>query len=98
MTAKNFDVAPHITRLQGKLTTINTLAPEQKALEVAHIKKTAEMNFATDDAYNDASGTLDAMMGLLGKSTTEAKKLQTIRSKVRRDNSSTPAPAPMAKA
>jgi hypothetical protein len=53
---------------------------------------------ATCDAYNDASGTLDAMMGLLGKGTTEANKLQTIRSRVRNHNTSNPpTPTPAAK-
>lgn len=98
LAANHFDVAPHAARLQGKLDTINTLAPKQKALEVAHIKKTAELNHATEDAYTDASGTLDAMMGLLGKSSTEAKKLQAIRSKIRRQTASpTPAPTSTAK-
>ena len=45
--------------------------------------------------YNDASGVIDAMAGLLGKGTPAAKKLQTIRSKVRKHsdaNSPTPTP------
>ena len=95
LTAKNFNVAPHITRLDGKLTTINTLSPQQKKIEVDHKNKTAELNTATTDTYTDASGVIDAMMGVLGKNTAEAKKLQTIRSKVRRHNAANPpAPAP----
>ena len=46
-------------------------------------------------ALYSASGVMDAMMGLLGKGTTEASKLQTIRSRVRRhDNASSPTPTP----
>lgn len=93
---RDFDVTPHIARLNDKLKNINQIAPEQKALEVAHIRKTADLNHATDDTYTDASGTLDAIMGLLGKNTPEAKKAQTIRSKIRRTNtpSTTPPTAP----
>jgi hypothetical protein len=82
LKAKNFDVAPHITRLQAELGTVNTLSPIQKKAEVAHINVTSHLN--------DASGVIDAMAGLLGKGTTEAKKLQNIRSKVRKHSSSNP--------
>jgi hypothetical protein len=98
LKAKNFDTAPHIARLQGKLTSVGDLSTAQKLLDVQKQNKTAEVQAATYDAYNDASGTLDAMIGLLGKGTTEAKKLQTIRSRVRKHNSSNPpAPTPAAK-
>ena len=97
LTAKNFNPAPHIARLQGELKTVTDQAPKQKALEVQHIKATADLQDATYTAYNDASGVMDAMMGLLGKGTTEAGKLQTIRSRVRRhDNASSPTPTPPA--
>jgi len=98
LTAKNFDPAPHIARLQGKLTSVGNLTSEQKQLEVQKQNKTAEVQTTAYDAYNDASGTLDAMMGLLGKGTTEARKLQTIRSRVRKHDTTTPpAPEPAAK-
>jgi hypothetical protein len=95
LKAKNFDVAPHITRLQGELGTVNTLAPVQKKTEVAHIQATSDLQTASYGAYNDASGVIDAMAGLLGKGTPAAKKLQNIRSKVRKhsaDNPPTPTP------
>jgi hypothetical protein len=95
LKAKNFDVAPHITRLQAELGTVNTLSPIQKKAEVAHINVTSHLNDASYGAYNDASGVIDAMAGLLGKGPTEAKKLQTIRSKVRKHSSANPpTPAP----
>jgi hypothetical protein len=97
LTAKNFDTAPHITRLQGELKTVTDLAPKQKALEVQHIQMTTDLQNASYTAYNDASGVIDAMMGLLGKGTAAANKLQTIRSRVRRhDDSSSPTPTPPA--
>jgi hypothetical protein len=92
LSAKNFDV----TRLQGKLQNITQLGATQKQAEVTFNKSTAALNAAMSDGYSDTSGVIDAMMGLLGKSTTEAKNLHTIRSKVRRggkDTSSPPAAA-----
>ena len=95
LKAKNFDVAPHITRLTAELGTINTLKPVQQKAEVAHINATSNLNKASYGAYNDASGVIDAMAGLLGKGTPAAKKLQAIRSKVRKHSSTNPpTPAP----
>jgi hypothetical protein len=100
LKGKSFDVAPHITRLQGELGTVNTLAPVQKKAEVAHINATSSLQNASYSAYNDASGVIDAMIGLLGKGTPAAKKLQNIRSKVRKHNAANPPtptlPAPTA--
>jgi hypothetical protein len=99
LTAKNFDPAPHIARLQNELKTVADQAPKQKALEVQHIQATAALQDATYTAYNDASGVMDAMVGLLGKGTTAAGKLQTIRSRVRRhDTANSPTPTPPAPA
>ena len=95
LATKNFDVAPHITRLTTELASVNTLAPIQKKNEVAHIKATSDLQNATYTAYNDASGVIDAMAGLLGKGTPAAQKLKDIRSKVRKHsdtNSPTPTP------
>ena len=95
LTGKNFDVLPHIARLTAELKSVNTLAPVQQKTEVAHMKATSDLNDASYGAYNDASGVIDAMMGLLGKGTTAAKKLQNIRSKVRKhSNSNPPTPTP----
>lgn len=97
LATKNFDVAPHITRLTAELGSVNTLAPIQKKNEVAHIKATSDLQNASYAAYNDASGVIDAMAGLLGKGTPAAKKLQDIRSKVRNHSStSSPTPTPPA--
>lgn len=97
LMGKNFDVTAHITRLQGELDSMNELAPIQKKNEIAHIKSTAALQTATYTAYNDASGLIDAMAGVLGKGTPEAKKLQNIRSKVRKHSSnSSPTPTPPA--
>ena len=94
LTAKSFDTTPHITRIQGKLGNVNTLVIEQKQMQVDATNKTAEVNAAANDTYTDSSGLIDAMMGVLGKNTPEAKKLQTIRSKVRKHNDSNPPTPP----
>jgi hypothetical protein len=47
LKAKNFDVTPHIARLQGELGTVNTLAPVQKKTEVAHIPATSDLQTAS---------------------------------------------------
>jgi hypothetical protein len=93
LTAKDFDVTPHLARLQTKLGSINQINTQQEQAKVAMRKQTEALNTAMDDGYTDASGVLDAMMGLLGKTTTEAKNLQTIRSKVRRGSNGSPTPA-----
>jgi len=90
LKAKNFDTAPHIARLTAELGTVNSLKPVQKKAEVAHINATSDLNNASYSVYNDASGVIDAMAGLLGKGTPEAKKLQNIRSKVRQHSASNP--------
>ena len=97
LAAKNFDVLPHILRLQAELDTVGEIAPQQKKLEVDHMAKTAELQDASYTAYNDASGVIDAMGGLLGKGTTAANHLQTIRSRVR-NHSDNHAPTPTAPA
>src|ERR1035438_10488773 len=83
--------------LAGELGTVTSLAPIQKKNEVAHIKATSDLQNATYAAYNDASGLIDAMAGVLGKGTPAAKKLQSIRSKASKHNATNdPTPTPPA--
>ena len=97
LAAKNFDVTAHITRLGGELDSVTTLAPIQKKNKVTHIKSTSDLQNATYTAYNDASGLIDAMAGVLGKGTPAARKLQAIRSKTRKHNENNdPTPTPPA--
>jgi hypothetical protein len=88
LTAKEFDAAPHLTRLTKKSGGLSKLNSEQEKLKVTLTRKTEELNTALSDAYTDASGTIDAMMGMLGKNTPEAKNLQKIRSAIRRNGGS----------
>ncbi len=93
LTGRNFAAAPHLTRLQGKLAAINALNAEQEQLKVVLSNKTAALTDATKDAYTDASGLIDAMIGMLGKGSAEARNLQAIRSRTRRNSGGAPAPA-----
>jgi hypothetical protein len=92
LLAKNFDVAPHITRLDAELTAIGKSNTEQEKLKVDLKNKTLELEQNTTTGYSDASGLIDAMGGLLGKGTPAAQNLQAIRSKVRQAGTTPPAP------
>ena len=89
LLAKNFDVAPHVTRLTAELSAIGKSNSEQEKLKTDLKNKTAELEEKTATGYNDASGLIDAMAGLLGKGTPAAQNLQTIRSKVRQTGAGT---------
>ncbi len=93
LTAKNFDVTSHVTRLQGKLDNINKLHTEDEQLKVNLRQKSADFAEAMDDGYRDTSGLVDAMMGILGKGTPAANNLQTLRSRIRQNSGRNP-PAP----
>ncbi|MBI3851944.1 MAG: hypothetical protein HY298_16935 [Verrucomicrobia bacterium] len=90
LAAKNFDVGPHLTRLQTKLASMSQLNTEQEQLKVNLGNKTKALDAASTDGYTDTSGVIDAMMGMLGKSSIEAKNLQTIRSRIRQGGGPTP--------
>jgi hypothetical protein len=95
LSRAKFDARPHLARLPGELGKVNLLAPIQKNPEVIHIKNTADLNTASYGACSDACGVMGAMIGQLGQGTPAAKKLQTIRSKMRNhtdNNSSEPTP------
>ena len=97
LTAKNFDVTPHVTRLTDELKAIGKSNTEQEKLKVDLKDKTTELDQNTTTGYNDASGLIDAMGGLLGKGTPAAQNLQTIRSKVRQAGGGTPPTPPAPK-
>ena len=79
LAAKGLDIVPLRNRVQLKLTamTLKNVAQEQGKVALQNL--TVQLNTATDDAYADASSVIDAMIGMLGKSTLPAKNLQRIR-------------------
>ena len=89
LTAKGFDVVPHQTRLQSKQDNVSRLNSEQETLKNQLSRKTEDLKTGLSDAYVDGSGVIDAMMGMLGKNSREAKNLQRIRSSIRRGAAAT---------
>jgi hypothetical protein len=55
LTAKNFDVTPHITRLTDELKAIGKSNTEQEKLKVDLKAKTTELDENTTTGYTDAS-------------------------------------------
>lgn len=94
LTAKGLDVAATKTRLTTEKNTIVTLDAEQEALFVAAQNKTAALNAALGPGYMDASGMVDAIAGLYGKSPPAGKGILDLRANIRRGPSPTPAPPP----
>jgi len=56
----------------------------QEFLKIEGKKATAQTNAAYDALYETGSGLLDAMMGVLGKTSEDAKVLQRVRSRIRK--------------
>lgn len=83
LASKGFDVTPHSERLAAKLKLVSSLNADQDRLKVESNRKTAQLNEVLADTDMDASGVIDAMCGILGKSSTEAKNLQKTRSRIR---------------
>jgi len=83
LASKGFDVMPHSERLAIKLKLVSSLNADQDRLKLEYNRKTAELNTVLTDTDMDASGVIDAMCGILGKSSKEAKNLQKTRSRIR---------------
>jgi len=94
LASKGFAVKPHSERLSTKLKLVTDLNAEQERLRVDYNRKTAELNTVMADSDMDASGVIDAICGILGKSSKEAKNLQKIRSRIRVPRTSTGNAAP----
>jgi hypothetical protein len=96
LASKGFDVVPHSERLSAKLKLVTSLNAEQERLRVEYNRKTAELNGILADSDMDASGVIDALCGILGKSSKEARNLQKIRSRIRvpRTNADDAPPSP----
>lgn len=77
-----------VDQFEEKLVTQlgNAVAEDarQEFLKIEGKKATVRVTAAYDDLYETASGLLDAMMGVLGKNSEEAKVLQRMRSRIRR--------------
>ena len=96
LAEKTFDLKPHQARLTAKFKFVTDLNSKQEVLRVDAKAKTAELKAALEDADTEASGVIDAICGILGKKSQQAKSLQKIRSRIRmpRAESETPPDAP----
>jgi hypothetical protein len=86
LRAKGLDVASWIPDLTAKNTDLVTKDAEQDEIKVALKVKTAEVKAATNLTYKTASTHLDAVIGVLGKSTPLAKQASRLRSSINRKN------------
>jgi hypothetical protein len=93
LLAKGLNVTAWITELGTQKETAVTKNDEQEALKAALRTKTVETDTAFSAAYDSASTRLDAMIGVLGKTTPEGQQAARIRSDIRR-GSTTPTPTP----
>ncbi len=91
LAVKGLDIVPLRTRLQNKINAITAKNADQEQAKVVVLNLSTELNALTDDGYTDGSSMIDAMIGMLGKNTPDAKNLQRIRTGF---GPGTPTPAP----
>ena len=84
LQTEGLDVSNWITDLTNKRNSAITKNAEQDDLRVQLKSKTAEAQEAINDAYKTASTRLDAVIGVLGKTTMAGKQAAKLRSSVNR--------------
>lgn len=84
LQTEGLDVSNWITDLSNKKNDAVTKNSEQNDLKAKLKSKTAEAQTAINDAYKTASTRLDAVIGVLGKTTPLAKQAAKLRSSVTR--------------
>ena len=82
------------TRLTTLKNNLVTLDAEQETLKVASQNKTAALETATAANYMDASGMVDTIAGLYGKTTPAGKNILDLRANIRRGPIAPRAPTP----
>lgn len=97
LIAKSYDPTADIARLGTDCETFSEEDREHEAMKTALKEKTDDMETLASALYDDASSTLDAAIGKLGKTTEKGKEGARIRSKLRARRPNTeppPSPAP----
>ncbi len=94
LAAQGLDIVPLRTRLQNKINAITAKNADQEQAKVVVLNLTTELNALTADGYTDGSSMIDAMIGMLGKNTPDAKNLQRIRTGFGPGTPTPPAPPP----
>lgn len=80
------DVSTWASDLKAKRDIVTTKNVEQDELKAKQKAKTAEIQEAQDDMYKTSSTRLDAVVGVLGKTTPLAKQAARIRSIINKKN------------
>lgn len=94
LRTKGLDVANWITDLTAKNDDTVTKDAEQDEMKAALKVKTAEVKTSSNLTYKTASTQLDAVIGVLGKSTPLAKQAARLRSSINRKNKKPSTDAP----
>jgi len=79
LTAAGFTTATRITQLQTLAQAADDKEAGQVAAREAHRRATTESKAATKAAYDNASATIELIVGLLGKSDPLVKTLKNLR-------------------
>ena len=79
LKAKKFDPTDLATEIEDGVESLTELSAETSKKKTAYEKALAAENGARELAYEKASGGVDTVEGLLGKSHATAKKLRAIR-------------------
>jgi signal recognition particle GTPase len=93
LLAAGLDVSTYITGLTTQKTDAVTKNDQQEALKAQLRVKTEETSSALETLYSNTSTKLDAVVGVLGKTTELGKQAARIRSDIRR-GPNTPAEPP----
>jgi len=94
LQAAGVNVTGWLTELNAQKQAAVAANAEQEKLKADLKAKTAQTKAALDLAYQNASGKLDAMMGVLGKGTPLAKQVARLRSGVAKQRAARKTGAP----
>ena len=84
LLAAGLDVSTYITQLGTQKEDAVTKNDQQETLKAQLRTKTDEVNTALSTLYNNTSTKLDAVIGVLGKTTELGKQAARLRSDIRR--------------
>ncbi len=94
LLAAGLDVSTYITQLGTQKEDAVTKNDQQEALKAQLRTKTDETNAALSTLYNNTSTKLDAVIGVLGKTTELGRQAARLRSDIRRGPNPTPPTPP----
>nr|WP_309697275.1 hypothetical protein [Armatimonas sp.] len=93
LIAAGLDVSKFRTALTEKHSRLAHRNDEQEALKRNLVAKTAETQTASTDAYTTASSTIDAIRGVMGKTSPLGKQATALRTALNKTRTRTAKPA-----